>query len=78
MKFLHRLFNRATKPIAPDTRMTRPDENPADAPAPNHPALTEEQIAFMTARFDAAKWDATADADMAAEKAAKERQAARA
>jgi hypothetical protein len=41
------------------------------SPAPARPELTAAEIAALSARFDAKKWDATADADQAAEVAAR-------
>jgi hypothetical protein len=87
MKFIDFLLGRGSKtpaPPAPGPGAPRADAAPTNAtppaaPAPTgRPTLTAEQIAFMTSRFDPAKWDATADADEAAERAATQRQAARA
>jgi hypothetical protein len=39
--------------------------------ASSHPTLSAAEIALLTSRFNGEKWDATADADHAAEEAAR-------
>lgn len=44
-------------------------------PATQRPELTADEIALLESRFDAVRWDATVDADRAAEHAAAQKPA---
>ena len=48
---------------------------PAATAAPSRTALTVDEVAFLTSRFNAEKWDRTAEADAAAEDAARRQRA---
>ena len=48
----------------------RRDKKSTHVPASARPELTAAEIESLTSRFDAARWDATADADGAAEEGA--------
>ena len=59
---------RSSSKVASPGRPPRKSAGPTSRP--RRPQLTPEEIALLTSRFDAAHWDATADADRAAEDAA--------
>ena len=60
-------------PKARNSKRRSGKSTPASAASPP-PVLTADEVASLTARFDAKRWDATADADQAAEEAARQKQ----
>ena len=56
-----------TPPKVPNARRRPPKSAQPRLPRPE---LTPDEVALLTSRFDAGRWDATADADRAAEEAA--------